>query len=356
MHVSMLDALEARLNGPNPRRFRVGMAMPASGLLAMNAPSVIEAMILAAQEINANPGERAIELVLVDSGGSVDAAASAITDLAESGTVDAFVGLHTSATLEAVEQRIRNPLPYMFVPGYEGAQRRPGYFCAGETPYSNAPGMHWLMRERGIREWAIVGTDYVWPRAVRDAAHKMILSNGGSVVLDRLIPLGAVATQIDGFLDALIASRAEGVVINMPGRDLVLMLTALRQRGLDEHVVRFPTALEENVLYAIDGDRTGNLYSVLHSFNAMKSARRLELNDKHRAAFGEYAPVMTNWAEHAYDGLHLLATLDERGLLSPTELVTGEEGAVVRAVHHPVYHPHLALAIGLSFMEIPLVD
>jgi urea transport system substrate-binding protein len=354
-HVTVLDSLEAMVNGPDPRRFRVGMAMPLSGLLAINGPSVIDAMLLAGQEINLgrSASERALDLVVVDSGGPAPVGASAIAELAESGVVDAFVGLHTSATLEEVERRIRNPLPYVFVPGYEGAERRPGYFCAGETPRSAAQCLRWLMAERRARDWAIVGTDYVWPRAVRDTLRDAIVTGGGRVVLDRLIPLGAVPASIGGFVDALKASGADGVAINMPGRDLVVALTALRRRGMDERVVRFTTALEENVLYAIDGDRTSNLYTVLHSFTGMKSERWQELNDRHRAAFGDQVPVLTSWSERAYDGLHLLAALDRSGRLSSSELATGTGGAVARGVAHPAYRPHLALAAGLSFKEVP---
>lgn len=351
--VPVLDGLEALIQGPDPRRFRVGLAMPLSGLLAVKGPSVFEALLLAGQEINAarRTSDRKLELVLFDSSGPPAMVAGLVNELAASGTIDAFVGAHTSTTLEKIEQTVQNPRPYIFVPQYEGAPRRPGYFCAGETPASLAPGILWLMAERGVKDWAIVGTDYVWPRSVRGPMAETVTSNGGQIVFDRLVPYGAVKASIAKVLDELAVSHAQGVIINMPGRDLIDALRAFRNRGLDGRIIRLATALEENVLYAVDGDHTGNLYAVQHSFSSLQSPRQLDLHARYRSAFGENAPVLTNWAEHAYDGLHLLAALEERGRLHPSELGTGASGPE-SAVLHPNYLSHLAVAAGLTFEPI----
>lgn len=349
----MISSMEAELTGPDPRVLRVGVVVPVTGLLALYGPSVIEAVALAAREIESSRtrGDRMLQLVLHNSAGPAQSAARSIARLANLRVVDAFIALHTSATLEEVERQLLHSIPYIFVPGYEGADRTAGFFCAGERPDAAAAGITWLCAHRGIAEWAFVGTDYVWPRTMRTALLEPVQGNGGRLVLDELVPLGAAGKQIGPILDRLGNSGAQGVVINMTGRDVVDVLRAMKNRGLDRNLVRLAPAMDENVLYALNGDSTGKLYTVLHSFSSLEVDRFVELRDRHEAAFGRAAPILTSWGEHAYDGLHLITALDRSDSLQSSALHTNRAG-VQSSVAHPVYSPHLAVASGLRLEEI----
>jgi ABC-type branched-subunit amino acid transport system substrate-binding protein len=332
----------------------MGLVLPMSGVIGLAGPSALEAVTLAGRELqhSATSFDRGLEFVLIDSGGPPRRVAERVADLAHSHTVDAFVGLHTSDVLEAIEHALApGPVPYVFTPGHEDADRLPGFYCSGEPPQVMAVGLARVIADRHVSEWAIVGTDYVWPRAMRDSARAVIEANGGRVVLDRLLPLGRVRREAPRFVDELIRSGARGVIVNMPGRDLSTTLLAVRARGLDKALLRFSGSLEENALYALGGDRSGNLYSTSHSFESLQSPRHQELNDKYRFAFGDESPVLNSWAEHCYDGVHLLARLDRSGLLSTASLDshpdnhTPAEAAMLR----PQYESHLAVAVGMTF-------
>jgi ABC-type branched-subunit amino acid transport system substrate-binding protein len=352
--VRLLDGLEAMIQGRDPRRFRVGLALPMSGVLGLSGPSALDAALLAGTEISGarTSSDRPLDLVLIDSGAAPGAVAASVAALACEHIVDGFVGLHTSDTLEAVEQALAPyRTPYVFTPGHEDARRLPGFLCSGESPVQSMTGLARVIQERGIRDWAIVGTDYVWPRAMRAAARSVIEAADGRVVLDRLLPLGSVRSSINAIIDELTHSPARGIVVNMPGRDLTSVLLALRARGLDRRLVRFSGSLEENTLYALDGDRSGNLYANQHSFESLPSARRQELNERYRSAFGDESPVLNSWAEHCYDGAHLLDRLDRAGLLDPASLgPQGDRQTPPEALRlRPDYDAHNAVAAGMAF-------
>jgi ABC-type branched-subunit amino acid transport system substrate-binding protein len=355
--LEVMDSMEALLGGPSRSRLRVGIVLPMTGVIGMAGPSALDAVLLAGHEIDSSRGQfdRPLEFVMVDSGTAPARVAETVSDLARSGTVEAFVALHTSDTLDAVERSLRGQeVPYVFTPGHEAHPRDGAFYCSGEAPDQLGSGLTRVMRGRGVDEWAVVGTDYVWPRAMREAARRIIADNGGRVVYERLMPVGSVRSSVDRMVEEIAASGARGVVINMPGRDLAWTLLAIRAQGLDRRLIRFSGSLEENVLYSVGGDVTGNLYASLHSFDSLQSDRRRELNDRHRVAFGDEAPVLNSWAEHCYDGTHLIARLDRSGLLSASSLGdAGAESTPDAAVAlRLAYDMHLAVAEGMTFSVI----
>jgi urea transport system substrate-binding protein len=350
---TLVDHLDARIAGPDPGIFRVGVVLPMSGVLGQVGPSALDATMLAGQEVGAvrATSDRRVQLVLVDSGKAPADVAADVAALAQDGSADAFVGLHTSDTLTAIEHSVGDfGIPYVFTPGHEDQAHPPGFYCSGETPTELTAGLGRVMRDSDVRDWAIVGTDYVWPRAMRAAARMVIEHNDGVVLLDRLVPTGQVRRSMPVLLRELRDSGARGVVINMPGSDLTSTLLAMRAHGLDRRFIRYSGSLEENALYALGGDRTGTLFSALHSFESLNSAGRQDLNKRYTAAFGDDSPVLNSWAEHCYDAIHLLDRLECAGLLAPQTLTSlagtqSNEAAAMR----PRYAVHLAVATGMSF-------
>lgn len=349
----VMDALEAVVAGPAPDTLRIGAALPLSGVLGQTGPSALEAVILAGEELQSrrSGADRGIELVLIDSGQAPSSVAATVSHMARSGLVDAFVGLHTSDVLEAIEDATTGlAVPYVFTAGHESRPRPPGFFSSGESAEEMARGLRRVMADRRVHHWAIIGSDYVWPRAVGASGRRVIEAEGGTVVLDRLIPLRGVAAARKELLEQIVSTGAEAVLVSMPGRDLIDLLTALQASGLDRRLVVYSGTLEENVLYAIDGNRTGNLYSTQHSFESLRSPRRLEFNARFAAAYGDHKPALNSWAEHCYDGVHMIVGLERSGLLSAENLRADESEVSADALSfRPQYSIQLAVAAGMAF-------
>ncbi|MFF1252668.1 ABC transporter substrate-binding protein [Pseudarthrobacter sp. NPDC058329] len=354
--VVMIDRWEAMLLGPDRRAFRVGIVAPMTGNLGLMGPTIFHAVSLAAEELNYNRsgGFRRVELVVVDSGQDAHAVVSSIIDLESAGTVDAFLGVHSNENLTAI-QRAGRAAPYIYIPHHEGLHGEPGFYCGGDSLVSSESHLKWFNCYRGVSEWAIIGTDYVGPRAARKAQRHEIEFLGGRIQHDELTRPGLTAGQARLLVDRAQASGAQAVIMNVIGRDLVTLLKAARSLGHDRRIIRYsPGRLEENTLLALGGDRSGNLYSSMHSFNSVHSERRRELHQRQIKAVGDDAPVLTSWGEHAYDSLLHLAELDARGELT-TSLDRLREVPADDA-DEPYAHDsraHLAVARGFMFEVLP---
>lgn len=353
IEAALTDSLEARLSPRGRRGLRVGLVIPQSGALGMIGPSVVDAALLATHEVNVAGGVRGryVDLVLVDGGRRPRAVAVEVAELCQAGAVDALVGFHTSDVHRALEATVAGRTPYVFTPPHEGGRRRTGVVCIGVDPARQlGAAIGWLTATHGLRRWALVGNDYIWPRSVHRSARRLVSSAGAEVVLERLVPLGEVSKQLDRLVDDLRRSLADAMLVSLVGRDLVILHRALRQAGLDRRLVRLSGALEENALLAGDGDDTGALYAAMPSFASLGDDRHLGLAERHAALLGPQAPVLDSYAEGVYDGLHLVARLAAADALRPERIASATAQALGA---HPVRQVHLARADGLAFDVVP---
>ena len=82
--------------------------------------------------------------------------------------------------------------------------------------------------------------------------------------------------------------------------------------GLDRRVVRLSGALEENGLYALGGDATGELYATCPPSppaSAGADEGQLALQERHARRAGAEAPVVCAYARGVYDGVRLAGAL-----------------------------------------------
>ncbi|TMR38624.1 ABC transporter substrate-binding protein, partial [Actinomadura geliboluensis] len=231
----------------------------------------------------------------------------------------------------ALEAALAGVVPYIFTPPHEGGPRRAGVVLLGDSPERQlGPAVRRLSERRGLRRWALVGNDYIWPRSVHRVAGRLVRSLGAEVVLDRLVPFPLASGDdpeagFEELVDALERARAQAILLSLVGRDLAVFNRVFAAARPASGVVRLSGALEENVLLAAGGDDTGELYSAMRSFAGQGDDRRIALAERYRAAFGAAAPVLDTYAEGCYDGVHLAAALAAAGLLTARD---GRSGAV----------------------------
>jgi ABC-type branched-subunit amino acid transport system substrate-binding protein len=193
----------------------------------------------------------------------------------------------------------------------------------------------------------LLGTDYVWPRAVHRAARDTLAGLDAQVVGEALVPFGPGDPA--PLLDLVVHSRADAVLLSLVGRDLALFHREFARAGLDRRVVRLSGALEENGLYALGGDATGELYATMPSFavsGASADEHQLDLQERHARRAGPDAPVVCAYARGLYDGVRSACALlagDTRG---------GPPAGDPRGALPALPRPRLARADGLTFTEV----
>jgi urea transport system substrate-binding protein len=361
MLVSDLRDAPARPRG-GERPFRVALVIPLQGPAGLFGASCEAVAELAAAELNSATGllGRPVELVVVDGGAPAAAIARQVERLVDDGLVDAVTGWHISAVREAVVPAVAARVPYVYTSLYEGGEHRPGVFCSGETPADQvAPALRWLRDELGVRRWAIVGNDYVWPRrssrAVRTYASALELT----LLDEQYLPLGA--GDVPAAVERVARSGADAVLMLLVGQDAVRFNRCFARRGLQERIVRFSPLMEENMLLASGPDATDGLYVAASYFRSLTTAGSMDLVGRYVHRFGRHAPPLNNAAESCYEGIRTLFALSHRaGSTSVDRMMAvadsvgydGPRGVMHVRDGHVRQRVHLAVADEVDFAVI----
>ncbi|MDF5754260.1 substrate-binding domain-containing protein [Spongiactinospora sp. TRM90649] len=304
----------------------VALLVPLSGPAGIFGPSCELCARLAAEEINAGPGVlgREIRLITVDGGAPPERVAEEIDLLVSTGAVDAVVGWHISAVRQVVAPRIAGRVPYVYTALYEGGERSPWVFLTGETPARQLrPALRWFRAELGVRRWAIVGDDYVWPRRSAAEVRSYLNEMGGTLTDEIYVRLGT--GDFSDVLARLRATPCDGVLMLLVGDDAVAFNRQYVEAGLD--AIRFSPLMEENMLLATGSGGTRGLFAAAGYFATLPTAEGLDFDARYHHRFGVQAPALNSLGESCYEGVRLLAELLRRaGRLSIRRMLQVSEG------------------------------
>jgi urea transport system substrate-binding protein len=338
----------------------VAFVVPRSGPAGILGPSCETCGGLAAEEINAAGGVvgRELRLRVVDGGQRPAAVAAEVDHLISAGEVEAVAGWHLSVVRQALAPVVEDRVPYVYSPLYEGGERTPGVFLAGETPDRQLiPAMRWMARELGVRTWFVLGDDYVWPQVSARAARRFVRQSPDLRILDEMfVPLGT--SNFSAAIKRVVRSGAHGVLMFLVGSDAVQFNRAFARAGLDRYCVRLSPLMEENMLLATGPDSTHELYAASGFFETLATGAGLDFSRRYAERFGVHAPLLNSLGESCYEGITLLGRLAERARSMELAKLNGAaesliyespRGLVKMAGNHLLQSVYLARADGLEF-------
>ncbi|MCR9214263.1 MAG: substrate-binding domain-containing protein [Proteobacteria bacterium] len=295
-------------------RFRIGLLVPMCGSAGLWGPSCIASAQVALAELNAENGimGKPVELVLVDA--AIESESDlyhTIHDMIEFNEIDAIVGMHISAVRQQLAKVVGGRVPYVYTPLYEGGEDSPGVYTIGETPgHQLTPAIRSITKRHKVRNWALAGNDYVWPRASNHIAKQYLQQIGGNVVCEHYIPFGIDETQT--LIDDFIAKGVEAVLLSFIGQDAVDFNRVFGALGLDQSIIRLSCAIEENGLLAIGAENSKRLYSSSSYFSSLDTSSNNCFKEKYYGLHGERAPALNCLGQSLYEGVQFLAELMQK--------------------------------------------
>ncbi|MEU9207629.1 substrate-binding domain-containing protein [Streptomyces sp. NPDC048415] len=334
---------------------RIALVVPLQGPAGIFGPSCESCAQLAAEEVNAADGVlgRPIEFVVVDGGAPPHAVADEVDLLITAGAVDAVIGWHISSVRKAVIPRIADRVPYVYTPLYEGGEHAPCVFLAGETPGRQLrPALGWFAEELGVRRWAIVGDDYVWPRRTAAAARRYLAQIDGIVSDEIFVALGT--ETYDDVLRRLCAATPQGVLMLLVGADAVAFNRAFADAGLHEACVRFSPLMDETMVLGSGAAATRGLFAAAGFFETLVTADSLDFSARYHRRFGPLAPVLNSMGESCYEGVRLLVELFNRaGSTDMRQIRESSDGLAYDSPRGPVRlrDRHLEQRVFLATVE-----
>jgi len=327
------------------RRLNVGLFIPTKGAAGIWGPSCRSCATLAAHEINAAGGILGHEVALriEDAGADPDETAERAALLAESGEIDAIVGMHISAVRKSLVRTIGGVIPYVYTPLYEGGERTPGVYAIGETPSDQLlPAMSWLAERYRVRRWVLLGADYVWPHRTHALARAFLAARHDEVAGERYLPFEQ--ENFDEVLDWIAGLKPDAVLVSLVGQDAVAFNRAFGRRGLAERILRFSCAIEENVLLGIGNAHADGLFAAAGYFANLDTRGNGGFKERYYNGLGEGAPMLNALGESLYEGMHFLSALLAGGgdwrRLDRTIAFGGARGALFgpdRRIRAPIF-------------------
>lgn len=290
--------------------YRIGLVIPLRGPGGIYGPSCEAVARLAAATLNANGGiaAREVEIEVIDAGLPAAELRDEVNRLITANRIHAVTGWHISTVREHLAPVVADRIPYVYTSLYEGGESRPGIICSGETPELQiGPALRWLRENIGIRRWAVVGANYVWPRRTVPAIRAYCHEFGLTLVDEIYVDYGT--TDYSRALPRLECSGAQGIIMLLVGRDAVAFNRAFSARGLQDRILRFSPLMEENMLLASGAHATANLYVAASYFQNLVTASAQDFMSDYVRRYGPNAPPLNNAAESCYEGVMTLGAL-----------------------------------------------
>jgi urea transport system substrate-binding protein len=307
---------------------RVGLLHSQTGPMKDSEKSMIDAEMLAIEEINARGGllgGRLIEPVIADGRSDFPTFGLEAEKLIEQEKVSAIFGCWTSASRKSVKPVVERHHHLLFYPmAYEGLEESPNIVYTGAAPNQQViPAVKWSYDRLKARKYFLAGSDYIWPHAVNAIVRDYISSLGAEVVGEEYVLYGS--TNADALVDAIKRARPDVVISTVVGDTNPSFYRKLAEAGLGPRevpVIGFSIA-EAELRHLPARDMVGD-YAAWNYFQSIDSEPNRDFVRKFKARYGADS-VTSDTIAAAYNSVLLWAQ-------SVTEAETDEVAAVLKAV------------------------
>ena len=257
---------------------KVGVLHSLSGTMAISETTLKDTMLMLIDAQNAKGGVlgKQLEAVVVDPASNWPLFAEKARELLTVHDVDVMFGNWTSVSRKSVLPVIEELNGLLFYPvQYEGEESSKNVFYTGAAPNQQAiPATDYFLDELGVEKFALLGTDYVYPRTTNNILESYLISKDipASDIFVNYTPFGhsdwskivadVVALGADG--------KKVGVISTINGDANIGFYKELAAAGIsadDIPVVAFSVGEEE-----LSGLDTSNLVGHLAAWNYFQSA------------------------------------------------------------------------------------
>ncbi len=160
---------------------KIGVLHSLSGTMAISETTLKDTVQMLVDEQNKKGGVlgKKIEAVVVDPASNWPLFAEKARELISKDKVSAIFGCWTSVSRKSVLPVVEELNGILFYPvQYEGEESSKNVFYTGAAPNQQAiPAVDYLLKQ-GVKRWALVGTDYVYPRTANKILEAYLKSNG----------------------------------------------------------------------------------------------------------------------------------------------------------------------------------
>lgn len=296
---------------------KVGVLHSLTGPMATSERSIVDALLMAFNEINESGGllgGRLIEPIVRDGKSNELVFAQQAEDLIQREQVVTLFGCWRSPCRKLVEEVCRRHEHLLVYPTtYEGLEDSPYVIYMGGAPNQQViPAVKWAFAFLGKRKFFLIGGDGVYSHSVHAIIADELEALGGEVVGKGYRPLGD--TDFAAIAREVVESGADVVMNTVSGAGNNSLFYQLRNAGVTTEnvpVISFKVGEEElQTISANDSQLVGD-YAVWSYFQSLTNTDNLDFLDRLTARYGP-TRVATDPMVAAYSGVYLWARAVEQ--------------------------------------------
>ncbi len=293
---------------------KVGILHSLSGTMAISESILKDVMLMLIHEQNRKGGllGRQIEPVIVDPASDWPRFAERARHLLHEERAAAVFGCWTSVSRKSVLPVFEALDGLLFYPvQWEGEESSRSIFYTGATPNQQAiPAVEYLKIDMGIERWALVGTDYVYPRTTNRILAAWLGTQGVAPqdVMTAYTPFGhgdwrAIVQDIKAFGAG---GKRTAVISTVNGDANVPFYAELsRQKVLADQIPVMAFSIGESELTRMDPALLAGHLAAWSYFMSVKSPLNGEFIPRWRAFIGDGAAITNDPMEAHYIGFNM---------------------------------------------------
>jgi urea transport system substrate-binding protein len=211
---------------------KVGILHSLSGTMSISERAVVDSELLAIKEINAAGGVLGSQIEPITEDGASDwpTFAEKAEKLLATDEVAVVFGGWTSASRKAMLPVFEGLDGLLFYPvQYEGLEASPNIFYTGATANQQIIPALDYMKEQGLTDVYLVGSDYVFPRTANAIIKAYAEANGLNILGEEYLPLGD--TGVETIVANVLSSGATIVFNSLNGDQNVAFFKELAAKG-----------------------------------------------------------------------------------------------------------------------------
>jgi len=287
----------------------VGLLHSQTGPMAVSERSMIDAEVLALEEINRSGGllGRPIRWVIADGASDGSTFARQAESLIRDHGVSAIFGCWTSASRKSVLPIVESHDHLLVYPmAYEGMESSANVIYTGAAPNQQiTPAVQWCADTLGARRFFLVGSDYIWPHCVNAIITDQLRACDAEVAGTAYVPYGSNA--VDAAVRQIVESRPDVILCTVVGDSALAFARALREAGIRPEttpVVSFAVA-EDELRGPLGADMAGH-YAAWCYFQSLERPENQAFVRNFKSRFGAERTTSDVIAA-AYNSVHLWA-------------------------------------------------
>ena len=268
----------------------VGILHARGGVDGEREKHLLEAEVLALEQINAEGGllGRRLRWVIADGGNDGASFARQADRLIRDERADVIIGCATTGSRRAVTQVVEVADHLLITPDFdEGLGISPNVVSLGPLPNQQVvPVVAWCHGSLGARRLFVVGSDSTWSRAAGALAADQLRAIGATLVGEDY--LTAASPEVSATARAIAAARPDAVLSLLDFPAAAALVRRLHDSGLDAAdtpVVLF--GVDENDLRTMPGDDVAGHYAAGPMFPGVTPDSAHPFSVAHRVRHGD---------------------------------------------------------------------